>query len=148
MSNRRQWVLRIAGLAFCAVGLWPHYSHTSDPTMAVGWENVEMPGVGAVPDRPSETEFCVGLPSSPLFHYRKATKIQSETISVPPNTEVQAKSGVTVTGSGEAVVANVTWKIDTKVHYVSWSTLLLFVGIALLVVSLWPRRGTAQSHTA
>lgn len=125
--------LQIAGIVALALAFMPYLRNTPTPVANTHGSNTPLPGSGAATDQSSETHFTLGLPFSPLFAYRNATKITVE--SPAPSTSgrdgenppiEKSKPGAPVFSS----VSSMTW--STRLEFASLSMLSFVLGIGML----------------
>jgi hypothetical protein len=140
-QRRTRLALRVAGVAGLAVGLFPYYSHTSGPPPDAGVPPLQLPGVGALPDRSSSTLVRLGLPFSPLYRYQREDSFSAETSTTPAaGGSVTVQSGeAAFTGEVKTVKFSSGFSSSWRVEFLSWSAAVAAVGIVLVVVSFLAR---------
>ena len=144
-TTRVRWLMRLAGLACVAAGLFPTTTRTG--AVADGGQTISVPVLGdvALADQNTTTTFTLGLPASPLFRHITTTVVVTEELAVAPGESKKSKDGkLTVTGAGTAVVANYKSDLHWETAWGSVSGALVLAGAGLAVGAWFVGRRHAE----
>jgi hypothetical protein len=133
--RRTRLVLRVVGVACLVAGLFPYYSHTSNPP-------ADSSGSGTPSGHSSRTVLRVGLPFSPLYEYEREEHLSVQT------TTTTAPQGLVTGKSGEARTVGETsttqfssgLAFHSRTAFFSGSTVVAVVGLIALGLSFLGRR--------